>query len=336
MSRRWKSRPDQSTWGDWGADDQLGRLNLIGPEQVLAAVSEVTVGKTFCLSLPLDRPHHADTNASRKAPTVVPLQRGGRSYYNFDWGDIDPRVTDVASDDTITLDSQYSTHWDSFAHRGSMWADGPDDSRKPTYYNGFRGGEHVCAAHGDNSRAEALGIEKFAEHGIQGRGVMLNLVKYRTLFGDCDAGVGFAEIRSIIDAEGIRILPGDLVCFWTGFDDILMQRGQETGDRRYYTLNGFDKELHEWLIQSGVAAVISDNAAIETTSVQLPPHYRGSSLPLHELCLFKLGIPLGELWYLSELARWLDANERTNFLLTAPPLRLTGAVGSPVTPIATV
>jgi hypothetical protein len=59
-------------------------------------------------------------------------------------------------------------------------------------------------------------------------------------------------------------------------------------------------------------------------------------LPLHEHCLFKLGVPLGELWYLSELAAYLKQQGRSRFLLTAPPLRLTGAVGSPASPIATV
>jgi hypothetical protein len=59
-------------------------------------------------------------------------------------------------------------------------------------------------------------------------------------------------------------------------------------------------------------------------------------VPLHELCLFKLGIPLGELWWLSELADYMRGARRTRFLLTAPPLRLPGAVGSPVTPVATV
>ena len=57
---------------------------------------------------------------------------------------------------------------------------------------------------------------------------------------------------------------------------------------------------------------------------------------LHELCLFKLGMPLGELWYLAELAQWLATHDRSRFLLTAPPLRLPGAVGAPVTPVATV
>ncbi|MFN9388399.1 MAG: cyclase family protein, partial [Betaproteobacteria bacterium] len=53
-------------------------------------------------------------------------------------------------------------------------------------------------------------------------------------------------------------------------------------------------------------------------------------------CLFRLGVPLGELWWLKDLATWLRAHRRTRFLLTAPPLRLPGAVGSPVTPVATV
>src|SRR5438067_894415 len=66
-----------------------------------------------------------------------------------------------------------------------------------------------------------------------------------------------------------------------------------------------------------------------------PPTCR-SPTPLHEHCLFKLGIMLGELWYLTELAAWLRQNHRSRFLLTAPPLRLPGAADSPVTPVATV
>ena len=61
-----------------------------------------------------------------------------------------------------------------------------------------------------------------------------------------------------------------------------------------------------------------------------------ASLPLHEHCLFKLGVHLGEIWYLTALATWLRAHDRNRFLLTAPPLRLPGAVGSPATPVATV
>ena len=66
------------------------------------------------------------------------------------------------------------------------------------------------------------------------------------------------------------------------------------------------------------------------------PVVRRPLVPLHELCLFKLGVHLGELWWLSDLNDHMRGAGRTRFLLTAPPLRLPGAVGSPVTPVATV
>ena len=83
-------------------------------------------------------------------------------------------------------------------------------------------------------------------------------------------------------------------------------------------------------------SVVADNFAVEDARIQRPEDYKGPRLPIHNKCLFRLGVPLGELWYLEELAEWLSANGRSRFFLTAPPLRLTGAVGSPVTPVATV
>ena len=56
MAKRWKQRPDGSTWGDWGDDDELGRINLITADKVLEGVREVEAGITFCLSLPARLP----------------------------------------------------------------------------------------------------------------------------------------------------------------------------------------------------------------------------------------------------------------------------------------
>src|SRR5439155_18181853 len=53
---RWKRRPPGSTWGDFGPDDQRGRLNLLTPKKVLEGIAEVKEGRAFCLSLPLDYP----------------------------------------------------------------------------------------------------------------------------------------------------------------------------------------------------------------------------------------------------------------------------------------
>ena len=100
-------------------------------------------------------------------------------------------------------------------------------------------------------------------------------------------------------------------------------------------LNGRDERLLNWITDSGISALCADNYAVEAYPA-VDATGKKSLLPLHHHCLFKLGLPLGELWYLPELAEWLLANKRHHFMLTAPPLRLPGAVGSPVTPIATV
>jgi kynurenine formamidase len=98
-----------------------------------------------------------------------------------------------------------------------------------------------------------------------------------------------------------------------------------------------DPRILQWITESGMAALISDNYAVEEYPAPAPPgDVSYPVLPLHHHCLFKLGVHLGELWYLAELAAWLRAHHRNRFLLTAPPLRLPGAVGSPATPIATV
>ena len=100
-------------------------------------------------------------------------------------------------------------------------------------------------------------------------------------------------------------------------------------------LEGRDPKLLEWISNSGLSVLIADNYAVEAHPASA---HSGScaTLPLHEHCLFKLGIHLGELWHLTPLANWLRAHQRSRFLLTAQPLRLPGAVGSPVAPIATV
>ena len=100
-------------------------------------------------------------------------------------------------------------------------------------------------------------------------------------------------------------------------------------------LDGADQRLLQWITDSGVAAIAADNYAVEAIPARGGEGPR-PFVPLHAHCLFKLGVHLGELWHLSELNAWLRTHGRSRFLLTAPPLRLSGAVGSPVTPVATV
>src|SRR5579863_6875417 len=176
MMRRWKLRPQGSTWGDYGADDQLGRLNLLTPEKVRQAVREVKEGLPFCLSLPLDYPGGAKLNPRRGPPQLTPTTLEGEPFMNFPLNRLDPRGTDVICDDKVLLCLQYSTQWDSFAHVGS-WFDADGDGRpEMVYYNGYRAHEHILGPgdggeSGGGSRALALGIETMAAKAIQGRGV---------------------------------------------------------------------------------------------------------------------------------------------------------------------
>ena len=68
MTRRWLKRPQGSNWGQFGDDDQVGMMNLVGPEQVLKGVQEVKTGRTFSLSLPLDYPGGSVLHPRRKPP----------------------------------------------------------------------------------------------------------------------------------------------------------------------------------------------------------------------------------------------------------------------------
>ena len=137
---RWQQRPTGSTWGDFGADDQLGRLNLLTPEKVRQGVAEVREGLRFSLSLPLDYPGGSALNPNRKPPVLRPLQRKGLVNFNCLLNDLEPGRTDVLSDDMVVLSLQYSTQWDGLAHAGSLFDANGDGVPEPLYYNGFAAG----------------------------------------------------------------------------------------------------------------------------------------------------------------------------------------------------
>ncbi|KMO38245.1 cyclase [Methylobacterium tarhaniae] len=342
MTLRWRRRPEGSTWGDFGPDDELGRLNLLTPEKVRQGAAEVREGLTFCLSLPLDVPGGNVLNPRRHPPQIRPTVRAsGRPNMNFLVCEEVPDATDVISDDLAVLHLQYSTQWDSLAHVGSLFDVEGDGTPRPVYYNGFRAGSDITGPTtpeeaGAPSRAQALGIERLAERGMQGRGVMIDLHAH---LGEARVAVGYDQLRRILDADGVVVEAGDMVCLHTGFAERLLGMNRNPDPAIVHDLcaglDGRDRRLLNWITDSGLVALIADNYAVEVHPA-LAAEGCCATLPLHEHCLFRLGVNLGELWHLTPLATWLRANKRSRFLLTAPPLRLPGAVGSPTTPIATV
>jgi hypothetical protein len=351
---RWVHAPPGSHWGEFGPDDQRGRMNLVTPQKVLEGIAEVREGRTFCLSLPLDVPGGDALNPRRVPPRRYAVLRDGRSkgQQGFCWSYAgeDPALTDVVNDDVVLMSLQYSTQWDSLAHIGSRFDADGDGEAEVVFYNGFRAGVHVHAAVEDEEaaapyarypepRADALGIERLAEHGVQGRAVLIDLAHH---LGRTRRAVGYDALMHILEADRIELDAGDMVCLHTGFADTLLAMNRRPDVARLHEtgsgLDGHDTKLLNWIVDVRLACLIADNPAVELVVPKLatPTPLRRPRLPLHEHCLFKNGIHLGELWYLTELAAWLRAHRRSRFLLTAPPLRLPGAVGSPATPIATV
>lgn len=348
MAKRWVQRPERSTWGDFGDDDELGRINLITPEKVLQGVREVQTGETFCLSLPLDYPGGNALHDRRFPPVVKPItdmQQRSENFYNvIAREDIDPSFTDVWGDDVVTLYPQYSTQWDSLAHQGSEFDANGDGVAEAVYYNGFRPGEDVIGpkfdAKGDGSGSvsftKRLGLEHMAYHGTQGRGVLVDVAHHLDYTEDW-RGVDLDTLKQIMEADNVVVEPGDMLVIHTGFATKVYDWDRKPEARiqaMYPHLDATDDSLLEWIAQSQISALIADNYAVEGFVASKPePH---SLLPIHNLCLFRLGVPLGELWYLHELAARLRELKRSRFLLTAPPLRLPGTMGSPLTPIATI
>ncbi len=343
--QRWTHRPEGSNWGDFGPDDQLGRLNLITEEQVLKGAREIRAGKTFCLSLPLDLPGGNVLNPRRHPPQLKPTFRDGAPYLNFTMARVQPGAVDVLSDDQVTLSMQYSTQWDGLCHVGAQFDIQGDGEARRVYYNGYAAGVDVFG--GDDAGADAccppggsyarkLSISRYAEKGMQGRGVLVDLAR---AFGPGRTLVGYTQLQAAMREQQVVVEPGDMLVLRTGFAETLMEmNGQPDPHRLEQTgavLDGADPALLDWITASGIAAICADNYAVEAYPARTagPGH---SILPLHHHCLFKLGVPLAELWYLKALADWLHGQGRNRFLLTAPPLRMPGAVGSPVTPIATV
>ena len=247
-------------------------------------------------------------------------------------------ATGVVNDDIVTLWTQYSTQWDALAHVGQNFDADGDGVPEPVYYNGFRGGSDVIGPDDtDGPAARALGIENMAESCVQGRGVMVDL---HARFGAERKLVGYDDLLTTMDSDGVVVEEGDMLCLHTGYADAILNMGGNPDPKvlhhGFAVLNGRDDRLLKWLDDSGIAVLIADNYAVEQVQGPLSGCAHCAAMPLHQACLFRLGIHLGELWHLTPLNSWLKMNKRFRFLLTAPPLRLTGSFGSPVTPVATV
>ena len=210
---RWAVRPKGSNWGDFGRDDQVGKLNFLTPDRVKAAVAEVRKGISFCLSLPLDRPGGRALSPPRSPPVLRPTLKNGVARMNYPVSIDVPEATDLICDDAVVLHTQYSTHWDALSHTGFMFDADGDGVPEKRYYNGFLGDEHIvgpadASGAGSSGTFEAvttgfahrLGIDQVAATCVQGRGVMIDLHHH---FGREHLAVDFDMLADVMQKDGV-------------------------------------------------------------------------------------------------------------------------------------
>lgn len=329
---RWLKRPEGSNWGQFGDDDQVGRMNLVTPERRRRALAEAREGQVFFLGLPLDYPKALVSG--RQPPRLEPTSTGD-GHVIYDW-QIGADSTDVVNDDRVIMDLQYSSQWDGLSHYGACFDADGDGVAEHVFYNGYRSDtDFVQPGDGVAPRAKALGIENLAQTCVQGRGVLVDVRKSGAApYG----GIGYDALMAAIEAQGADVEEGDFLCLYTGYGDMILRDGANV-DRAalaaFPGLDGSDPALLDWIDRSGLVAICADNPMVE--KIDGITHCAGTArLPVHEHCLVKLGIHLGEFWWFGGIAAWLAEHGRAHFLLTAPPLNLPGAVGSPATPVGTV
>lgn len=286
---------DVSNWGRWGADDELGTLNLITPAKRLAAVALVREGVAVSLALDLNKQSDA-MNQNPFEHVLSVSEFGGHQ---------------VAGD-------RYSVEYHGFAH---SHIDGlPHFSHQGKMYNGFS--VDTLKASG----AEKLGIQN-SKNGIFTRGVLIDVPWLK--------GVDFLEPGTAITTDdldaweaktGIAVASGDVLLIRTGRWERIRQKGQWNFLER---AAGSHASIALWLKARDVAVIGSDGV-----NDVMPSNVAGRMNPLHELALVGLGMPILDNLDLDVLAAEARKRGRWEFLFVGAPLRVPGGTGSPLNPIA--
>jgi kynurenine formamidase len=297
-----------SNWGRWGEDDEIGTLNNVGPEEIVAAAKLIRTGKVFPLGLPLNVPIQTGLFGGRWNPIHTFLADGADAYS----GNQDANRIQYA-DDAINMPIQASTHWDSLNH---VYLD-------KTMYNGYD-----CRSV-DSRGGTKNGIEH-ARAKMIGRGVLLDIARFKGVDWLEDGyGISNDELDACAAAQGVEIRKGDFVIFRTGQQERCLQSGDWTG----YAggdAPGVKFENCYWSKEKDIAGIASDTWGVEVR----PNETDEANQPWHWVVIPKLGLTMGEIFYLKELAADCAADGVYEFFFAAPPLHLPGGTGSPINPQA--
>lgn len=301
--------PAGSTWGLFDHDRERGMADLAGPAEVRGALSSVTRGDVVSLDYPLDAfdpPLGPDRRALQHTITARHPQ---------------------ARDDRI----------DSFYLQASSQVDGLRHRRAQDH--GFYDG------HGDGSVAvgtSTLGVQRWAQNPIVGRGVLLDIEGLRAAEGrPLDHTVG-EQIRAVdldraAERQEVSLKDGDLGLVHTGWAAwyLGLDRREQEAVRIRGCFTGLvqHRSVTKWVWDRRLATLASDTFAVECLPAADDSEFLSGAGDdaglMHQELIALLGVPLGELWRLSELADACRTDGRWTSLVVVKPLHLVGGVGSP-------
>ena len=301
-------------WGKWGPKDEIGTLNFTTAEDIVAAARLVKKGKVISLALNFDQ--HGPQGAKSKYPAmgrinpVHTMLRTGTDAYS---GVLDHRGI-RAADDMVVMPLQCGTQWDGLGHifyENSMW-------------NGYD-----CREVTSNG-AQKCGIEK-TKNRMVGRGVFLDVARaLGKKWLDDGYGITIADLDKTAKMQGVTVKRGDFVIVRTGQMEAKLEAGSWDG----YPggdAPGFSFETLEWIKRTELAALASDTWGCE---VRPNESEQGINQPWHWITIPIMGMTMGEIFYVKDLAEDCAADKVYEFLFVAPAIPITGAVGSPVNPLA--
>ena len=289
-------------WGRWGDDDEKGAVNLITPERVAAAAQLVKRGAIFDLGIPFDG-NGPQPGGGRINPVRLMSETGQDQEF--------PGAFHYA-DDFVFMPLQAASQWDGLAHVFY------DDQ----LFNGFPASD--VSAHG----AKHCSIDKMAK-GIVGRGVLLDIARLRGVdWLQAGEVITPEDFDGAVDRQGVEIQSGDILFFRTGWRSKFKQEGDPAAFMAGEP--GIGIACADWLRQRDVAVIASDNWAIEV----LPGEDDANVFNVHMVLIRDMGMTLGEILDLDELADDCANDGVYEFFCTAPPIKFTNAVGSPINPLA--
>jgi kynurenine formamidase len=304
-------RDAPTNWGKWGPDDEVGALNYLGPEQVLAAVRLVSKGKVFTLQRLIGDP---------KGDPVWPGRTPAERTQILDESDWDEGGKGPAypgglhyADDKIDAFLQGSTQYDALGH---LW-----------YGDKIWNGYDARTTVGGLDKAS---VEPIAERGIVGRAVLLDMARFRGK-NTLDKGETFThdDLLECAKAQGVEIQERDILIVRTNFLQLFFEQGEAFYEGFNEPGLVYSPELVQWFRDMEIPNLVTDTIANEVTT---DPN-NGVALVLHSALMRNLGIALTEIADLEKLAADSAEDRQYAFLYVAAPLKIAKAAGSPVNPV---